>query len=348
MLSYYDQDQKEYIYLLDAKLGIPRRDKVMYDVKLNVIRLASEMSYSKAGKYGCKDDLPLSKSTVCRLIRNTEYYIEANNTLVPNDGYIHVQIDEKYVPIVNSSKKKLYTATIFKGVKKSGKKRVLLNRTLLSNQSLRKLYIRLNKTLKEKYKVTLDDDVFLSGDMARYIQNAPEEIKVCKARYVPDKYHIEYALKNTVGYTASEIELNDSEYLADLLKRLREIKDDVDASKLRNLIKSNPSCFESYLDKNYEGCSQECMNSHYFAKRFSKIPNKFNKVSIDKLASLICAKENGNKIRLGFNTKYYEDVDLNEYGLYQDTLYRYDLNTTGMKYESRRIFNKLVYGDDLI
>lgn len=345
---YYDQIQKEYIYLLDARLGIPKRDKVMYDVKLNVIKLASEMSYSKAGKYGCKDGLPLSKSTVCRLIKNTNYYIEEDNTLIPNDGYIHIQLDEKYVPIVRSSKKKLYTLTIFKGVKKVGKKRVLLNRTLISGQSLKKLFIRLNKTLKDKYKVTLDDEVFLSGDMAGYIQNASEKVKVCKAKYVPDKYHIEYALKNTVGHKANDYELNDAEFLAGLVKQLKENKKDVDASKLKRLITSNPSCFESYLDQNYEGCSQECMNSHYFAKRFSKIPNKFKKATVDKIANLICAKENGNKIKIGFNTKYYDEVDLHEYEWHQDALYRYDLDTTGMKYETRKNFNKLVYGDYLI
>ena len=33
------------------------------------------MSYEKASRYACDDDFPVSKATICRLIKKTEFYI---------------------------------------------------------------------------------------------------------------------------------------------------------------------------------------------------------------------------------------------------------------------------------
>ena len=91
------------------------------------------MSYEKAGRYGCEDWLPASKSTVCRLIKHTEFYIVDNNRIIKNDAKVHLQIDEKYIHIKNEkNQKRLLTATIFKVVKIKGRKRILQNRTIIS------------------------------------------------------------------------------------------------------------------------------------------------------------------------------------------------------------------------
>lgn len=52
---YFDTLKDEYVYLLDYKLKIPKRSKVMTNIKLKVIEAASEMSYSKAAVYGAPD-----------------------------------------------------------------------------------------------------------------------------------------------------------------------------------------------------------------------------------------------------------------------------------------------------
>ena len=79
---YYDTYENKYMYLLDVFLSIPKRNRYMDSVKLKIIEAASEMSYEKAGRYGCEDNLPASKSTVCRLIKNTEFYIVDNNKII--------------------------------------------------------------------------------------------------------------------------------------------------------------------------------------------------------------------------------------------------------------------------
>lgn len=341
---YYDELDEKYLYLLDAWMNIPKRSKLMFDIKLKLIEAASEMSYSKAGRYGSTDGYPISKSTVYRLIKNTDYYVEDNLSLINNSGTIHVQIDEKFMRFTESkNKKKHYTATIFKGVETIGKKRRLLNKILLSSNTQESLFKKINYYLVKKYRVNENEDIYISGDLASYIQTSPEKINVCKANYVPDKYHIKHALKEELGLLISDKELNNEPQLKQLIKVLNKV-DSVDARKLRTLFKRNPNCLKAYMDPNYEGCSQECMNSHYYCPRFDNVPNKFNSNTIDRLSKIINAKNNNENIKLGFKNEYYEtpiDV-IGHYPLYEET--KYDLDTREMKYETHLMFERIKYG----
>ena len=342
---YYDEIECRYLYLLDAFLAIPKRNKLMYDVKIKLIEAASEMSYAKAGRYGSSEDYPVSKSTVCRLIRNSEFIIEDHRALFSNEAAIHVQLDEKFVHVKeNKHKKKLYTCTIFKGIRRCGEKRMLQNRTLLANVNLSLLLKRLNLVLKDKYRVFLDDEIFISGDLASYIQHAPDKILVCKARYVPDKYHIKAALKKSLGLVASDEELNDKNYQETLIKALDGLDDDNDARKIKTMLKRNPQCLKAYLNADYEGCSQECMNSHYYCPRFDKVPNVFRLKTLDRLAGVINARENGHRLKLGFEKGLY-DLPNFELGGFIIEKGRYDIDKTEMGYRTRRLFNNIEYGN---
>lgn len=343
---YYDTYENKYMYLLDAFLSIPKRNRYMDSVKLKIIEAASEMSYEKAGRYGCEVNLPASKSTVCRLIKNTEFYIVDNNKILKNDGRIHVQIDEKYIHIKGSpSQKKLYTATIFKGVKVKGKKRILLNRTLLSGSTLKSFFKRINNNLVKKYKVTPNDEIYISGDLATYIQNSPEKILFCKAIYVPDKYHIEHAIKEQTGVVANKYELSDPDFLYSLLVAL-DGNENAEAKKLIKLFKKNPNSLTYYLSPDYEGCSQECMNSHYYASRFDKVPNIWSQSNINKLSKIIEAKQNNAQIKIGFTDEFYDmPYDL-EPTFKIDSIYRNVINTEGMPYQMAKVFTRICDGFD--
>lgn len=343
---YYDSYERKYRYLLDAYLLIPKRNRYMDSVKLKIIEAASEMSYEKAGRYGCEDSLPASKSTVCRLIKNTEFYIVDNCKIIKNDAKIHLQIDEKYVNVNGfSNQKKLYTATIFKGVKIKGKKRILQNRTLISGSKIPTFFKRINNQLLKKYKVKFDDEIYISGDLATYIQNSPEKIMVCKAIYVPDKFHVEHTIKQQTGIVTNSIELNDEKFRKDLIFALKD-SDNVDARKLIKLFKNNPECLMCYLSADYEGCSQECMNSHYYANRFDKVPNIWNFQTIEKLSKIIESKQNNTKIKIGFSNEFYDmPYDL-ESSIDIDTLHRNVINTDGMPFEMAKFFNRICNGYD--
>lgn len=343
---YYDTYEKKYRYLLDAYLSIPKRNRYMDSVKLKIIEAASEMSYEKAGRYGCDDNLPASKSTVCRLIKNTEFYIVDNNKIIKNDAKIHLQIDEKYVNVNGfSNQKKLYTATIFKGVKIKGKKRILQNRTLISGSKITTFFKRINNQLIKKYKAKPEDDIYVSGDLATYIQNSPERIMVCKAIYVPDKFHVEHTIKQQTGVLVNSLELNDEQFRKDLISMLKD-SDDTDTKKILKLFKNNPECLRCYLSDDYEGCSQECMNSHYYANRFDKVPNIWNFNTIEKLSKIIESKQNNSKIKIGFKDEFYDmpyDLETNvEIG----EIYKNVINTDGMPYHMKKFFDRICDGYD--
>ncbi len=343
---YYDTYENKYRYLLDAFLSIPKRNRYMDSVKLKIIEAASEMSYEKAGRYGCEDGLPASKATVCRLIKQTEFYIVDNYKIIKNDSKIHLQIDEKYVHIKGEkNQKRLLTATIFKGVKVKGEKRILQNRTIISGSKINTFFKRINNILEKKYKVLTGEEIYVSGDLATYIQSSPEKIYVCKAIYVPDKFHVEHTLKQQTGIIANEKELNDKDFQKDIISCL---KDDInpESRKLLKLLKTNSECLRCYLDPNYEGCSQECMNSHYYATRFDKVPNVWKLKTIEKLSKIIEAKQNKNIVKIGFKDDYYDmPYDLETTVTFED-IYRNVINTDGMTYEMKKFFDRICDGYD--
>lgn len=344
---YQDIVSQERTFLLDAKLGIPKRSRIMCDVRIRLIEAASEMSYLKAGRYASDAGYPVSKATVCRLVRDADYYIEDSDALLANDSHIHVQIDEKFVRVIGeggaSQSKKTFTATIFKGIMAKGNRRVLLNRSLLSGNDLQALFRKINDRLSRKYRVTPDTLIFVSGDLASYIQHAPEKISVCKARYVPDKYHIKHAIRSSLGFAASDGQINDPRYQAMLVDSLEEIKT-ADAQKVRSLLKNNPESLLAYLDPDYDGCSQECMNSHYYCPRFGKVPNIFRHKTVQTLAKIIDARENGSRVRMGFREEFYEPPVEIELGGEICERMRYDINTEAMGVASKRMFRDIEYG----
>lgn len=343
---YFDELEGKYRYLLDAYLSIPKRNRFMDAVKIKIIEAASIMSYRNAGIYGCEEGLPASKSTVYRLIRKSLFYFVDNDSLVVNDDKVHIQIDEKYMNVIGSkNQKKFYTGTIFKGVTTKGKKRILQNRMLVSSDNLSAFFKKINRILIKKYKVKLEDEVFLSGDLATYIQNAPDKIMVCKAIYVPDKFHIEHAIKEQTGIIVNETELNDRKFQEDIIKCLED-NNNTEAKKITKLLKKTPSSLTHYLDPKYEGCSQECMNSHYYATRFDKVPNKWNMKTIVNLSMIIEAKNNGSKIKIGFKDEYY-DMPYKERKMIDiEKEIRNPINTDGMPYHMKKLFNRIEDGYD--
>ena len=345
---YYDEYENKYRYKLDAYLNIPKRNRLMNNLKIKIIEAASEMSYEKAGRYACEEGLPVSKSTVCRLIKNTEFYVEDNNSLIINDSKVHVQIDEKFVRVIGSSnKKRMYTCTIFKGVIPKGKKKVLQNRTLISSKNLNTFFRKINKSLLEKYKVKLDDEIYVSGDLARYIQNSPEKLLVCRSVYVPDKFHVYKALRDSLGIVTNKQEINDKEFQQSIIDALKGVVD-ADARKIRTLLRKNPECLSNYLDYNYDGCSQECMNSHYFCPRFDKVPNVWKFDTIEKLSQIICSIKNKSVIKIGWKDEYYDMPYETAEPFNFEKEYKSTITEMNLPYHMKRFFTRLEDGWDII
>lgn len=250
----------------------------------------------------------------------------------------------------SKNKKKLYTATIFKGREEIGAqgKMRLVNRKIMSSTKLKELFAKINRYLATHYKLGSDDTIYVSGDLATYIQNSPERVTVCKAVYVPDKFHIKSPLEKELGLKASDEELNDRSYMDSLVAKIEgdgELMGIEGLSKIAKLYRANNGIFKPYLDKSYDGCSQEGMNSHYYSPRFDKVWNKFKPETIEKIASMIEACENGENMKATIGKKsYYEEPNL-QLGGCRSELEKYDIDKRSMNPSMREFMNTIEYGD---
>lgn len=227
-------------YPLDNILGIPKNTRITNELRLKVLNLAFVMSYKEVGTH-LSSEFYLSKSSIFRIVHDTVVEQYFDSEINRKNLKIHVQIDEKFVGMTKSkNKKRYYTLTIFAGKEEyeKAKRYRLLNKTDLSSSSLKELKRKLNEILLNRYKVKIDEEIFVSGDMATYIQNFKEDILVCKARYVPDKYHVYHAIKNNLpDLLVDDYLLNDDEFQRYLRKELTKSPEDNNAKKIRTLIK---------------------------------------------------------------------------------------------------------------
>jgi len=279
---YYDNFMNEYCYLLDNKFQIPKSKRMTNELILKILDLASIMSYKEVGEH-LSDEFTVSKysiwKTINEVLLETYFDVDINR----KNFKVHVQIDEKFIGMTGSkNKKKYYTLTIFAGKKLVGKKYQLLNKTVISSSVLVNLKQKINEILINRYKVSLDEEIFISGDFATYIQNFGDSITCCKSKYVPDKFHVYKSLRDLLpNVFIDDYSLNNNDFQKYLIKELRNF-DDVNAKKLKTLLIKNPKCFETYLDKEYLGCSQEGQNSHIYAVRFGKYANRFSPATIER------------------------------------------------------------------
>ena len=319
---YYDSFNKEYCYLLDNQLQLPKSKRMTNELILKILDLASIMSYKEVGEH-LSNEFVLSKFTIWKTIHDVllETYFDID--IDRKDYKIHVQIDEKFIGMVKSkNKKKYYTLTIFAGKKLVNKSYKLLNKTVISSAQLCVLKAKLNDLLVNRYKVSLEEEIYISGDLATYIQNFEGSIVCCKSRYVPDKFHIYKTLKD----------------------KLPDVWVDDDSKKLKRLLLKKPESLQTYLDPSYLGCSQEGQNSHIYAPRFGKYANRFSPSTIEKLSLIREARAMNAKIILVHkHRKLPELIDVSIYEIYEEPI-KYVLDTREMKYETQRMFNTIKYG----
>lgn len=282
-----DTLKKQYFYPLDQQFNLPKRKRLSNELTLRALKGATELTYRQIGENLVYNET-ISKSTICRIVKNCQISIDLREKF-DDIGVIHLQIDEKYMSKIGTNRKSIhYTATIFDGRKCVGNKgkHKLTHRQLTSAESLEELKENIKQILLTKFGVTVTTPVFVSGDFASYIQIFPDNMDYCSATYVPDKYHSCQALADELGVFQLPTSRNVLEYLAETTNQ--KIKDFVSDSfkKVVRCYRRNQRSFEIWDLPIYEGCSQEGINSHYYAARFGSRANKFKPETISKLCRI--------------------------------------------------------------
>lgn len=343
---YLDSFGGSYICPLDTILGVAPRAKVSAELKRALVVNASEMSYSMAGRHSCLRGA-VSKSTVCRAIRDCSVSSTERKLQRPA-AKVHLQIDEKYMGFVGSGRKKpRYTATVHTGVEtlKGGRKR-LRGRTIISAESAGKLAKKLNRLLESTYGLNADDAIWLSGDLAAYIRGFPERISCCKASYVPDKWHVCHILSKAYP-EFGEIPPSCVPGIFELIYAQGDFTklDGAGGMDLVKMYEADSGCFDAWDDESYVGCSQEGMNSHYYARRFAKLPNRFKPATVEKLCVVIEARQNGASLSIAIKAEDPPALeDLPWLGKAYEDRERYWIDTSGMSPTLRKAIDSLRYG----
>lgn len=348
---YRDSLDGTYYCPADMALGLGRRVRISNELRVRLVQNAADMSYSLAARTASELS-PVSKATVCRAVAKAKVESSLPGLAErPSGGArVHVQIDEKYLSIDGSKKKtRLYTATIFRGRAAVGRKgRMMLSaRTIKSSRSPKRLGKLLSSILSERYGVAAEDTVWLSGDLASYIVGFGEYITACKTVYVPDKWHVCHMVASDMGGSA----MVSPKMAAEVVKVIAETGDLSSMSgtaclAVVRLYTENPNLFDPWFDPSYEGCSQEGMNSHYYARRFAKCPNRFKEATVLKLSSIIESRQNGAPFSITFPSIDGPDEidDVPWLGKPYEELPRYTLNVDGMPSGTRKIFTSIKFG----
>lgn len=313
---YHNTTTERKIYLLDSILGIQKYSRLSTELKKKIILSLDHLTFEQAGIDNLPEGYQISSSTVFNILNKSIISVDKVSVNRQENSVVHVQIDEKYINAwkskaqsgKRSNKVRIYTATIFDGVNRAKKRNSLRNRVMFTTRSISKLYEKINYHLQHTFNVKLDEKVYVSGDLATYIQNSEERITVCDVQYVPDKFHVIKDFRQLFGVKLTKEEIFSKDFTSNYLKVLKQDKfiNNPNASKLTRLLKKHPESLKVWYNDDYLGCSQEGMNSHYVANRMGKKPNTFCFKSVDKLCLIICAKRNGQDINIQFKGKYYE------------------------------------------
>ena len=352
----YGQD---YYYFTDEILKLDPYQRISDEVKKEILIRVTTDSYQRVA-----NDLDISKTTVYSLLKSLRDKIFVNPKVKRKKiDFLYVQADECYVALqkkLSGRKRNKFVVeqiTVHEGLEYVCKGRnKLINKTLYSrahNESLDEFIKRVNLHILDSYDYK---NIYLYGDGANWVKSAADGLG---ATYVTDLFHTYQAVnkltrdeKERKALTKAVIE-NDFEKFIEhreaYIKEERWTK-----NRQRNFDFLNNKWI--YIQRNYTllqsvGCSQEGINSHYYARRLTTSPRGFHHATARVIAQLISIK---NKV-INFSD-YLEDYIQVEVKTKKQTRRKYSdtyiinqgripsyLGTTNQRKFMRELANPVIY-----
>lgn len=300
--QYQSKHNGQYYYFIDSILNLVPYKRLSWELITQVLKKVTVDSYQRIA-----DDLSISKGTVYNIIKSLrDKLIVTPLKEKKSVNILYVQADECYVKLQKKQQGKknntiiLEQITVHEGLQKVCKGRnKLMNRKLYTRaqcESKEDFYDRVNEDILAQYDY---QNIYLYGDGANWIKTAADYLG---AIYITDLFHTMQAVCRLTS---------DIDWRAQLTKAILEDKISVfEVFKEYHLLNTNPSKYRmsnyNYLINNWSsiqnnftkrysvGCSQEGINSHYYASRLTTRPKGFNEASARVIAQLVNIKENDN------------------------------------------------------
>ncbi|HZJ86263.1 MAG TPA: UPF0236 family protein [Erysipelotrichaceae bacterium] len=290
-------NQKNYYYV-DDKIKLKRYQRISNFMKKEILERVATDSYQRVA-----DDLDISKSTVYNLLRFFRGKILVNPPVTKKAiEFLYVQADECYVSLQKKlpGKKRnkfiIEQITVHEGVERLCKGRnKLINKTMYSRaheESLEDFIERVNQHILASYDYK---NIYLYGDGASWIKSAADGLG---AIYITDLFHTFQAVnrltrdKDMRDYLSNAVREDDFESF-EAFKRNMEAENKWtkyrdDSFKFLN--NKWDSIQKNYTHPKSVGCSQEGINSHYYARRLTTTPRGFHHATARVIAQLISIK----------------------------------------------------------
>ena len=319
---YLDKETNKRVYLLDQYLGLEPFERMLLNVKVNMINEASETSYARGGNkasYGTN----LEKQTVMNNIRQLKFNQEKGKEnkekkkikklyIIADEDHVHMQkggISEPRLVIV-------YERAINKG--KNGKKRIELKNKKhfggIYKSKIDDLWEEVLTYIENNYDTEYLEKVYLSGDGASWIKTGLEWIP--KSVYVLDEFHMKKAVNGIVGKIKKKekkVKNKQKENLREALRKLdfekfKEISYEILAEEMEKstrdrkkklmeyILNNKEGIINLYSNEDWYGCSAEGHISHIYSDRMSSRPMGWSEHNANNMSKLRVAKENKESI----------------------------------------------------
>jgi hypothetical protein len=309
---YKHKRKKEFAYLSDLVFGIEPNSKVEPMIKIRAIEKAIDMSYEKSGEQAAKD-IKLSKQSVMTEIRALgEVKKESKVEEKKEVKNIYIEADEDHVALQKGSNQQMKLIYVHEGIEKVGKNRNKLKNIIYFtgyHKSNEERWLEIADYLEAKYELEKVEDIYLSGDGARWIREGLNWI--VGSKYVLDKYHISKSINTSVSHLETEKEEIRSaiweaiyncdkeriKHLYELIIELTEKEKKKEAvRKQKNYLIRNWDGIVNAKEAEYIGCSAEGHVSHILSARLSSRPMGWSMLGANLMANLRAYRANGGKI----------------------------------------------------
>lgn len=317
---YKNKENNEKVYLVDKFLGIESKQRILKNVKENLIKEAIDSSYEKAGKnaaYGVVISRQEVKNEIEKLDLDKEFY--TNNKVKKQVKNLYVIADEDHVHLQKGGIEEPRMVIVYDGILQKGKRVELKNKRHfggLYKGRIDDLWEEVSLYIEENYDLKYLENVFIQGDGASWIKTGVEWIH--KSKYVIDGFHLSKAINGIVGRITKKNKKEKNENkrkIRSALQRLKfkefkEICCEIISEEMEETLRDRKIEMANYILNNKEGiinlyenkellhgCSAEGHISHILSDRLSSRPMGWKTKNVDNMSKLRLLREDGISVK---------------------------------------------------
>ena len=361
---YRNRKTKEYVYLVDEKMGIEKNERIMKDVESKIVEFAHDISYSKTGKQVVGNE-EISSTTVMHKVRKEELKVEIKEEK-KQIKRLYIEADEDHVSKRGKGIWMPKLVYVHEGNYHKGNRNILKDVHYIGSlgQNSEELWLEVAEYIHKKYDVKSIEKVYISGDGANWIKEGLNWIE--KSVFVLDRFHllkyINQATADIPQYRNKlwyNINIFDPISVENIFKELIEKTEEENRKeKVRDsyrYVMNQWKGIEIYeTDGEYlKGCSAEGHISHVYADRMSSRPRTWSNDGINKMSRLRTFVSNGGKVyeelikRKKKNTKLRKYDKILERNIKKDVVEttgtRLPIIESGIKTGTTELLKKILY-----